>query len=85
MKGVEGLNDWNAYHYFEQSLGPFKNLSSLSADEAETVIQKIRLQGRNFASRRSADYMTIRRTLEQRAYEQFVAKGVSLYNHIPII
>lgn len=75
MKGVEGLNDWNAYHYFEQSLGPFRNLSSLSADEAEAVTQQIRLQGRNFASRRSADYMAIRRTLEHRAYEQFVAKG----------
>lgn len=69
------MHDWNAYHYFEQSLGPFINLSSLSADEAETVTQKIRLQGRNFASRRPADYMAIRRTLEQRAYEQFVAKG----------
>ncbi|MGE6575445.1 hypothetical protein ACQKFM_11020 [Paenibacillus xylanexedens] len=78
------MNDWNAYHYFEKNLGPFRNLSSLSADEAETVTQKIRLQGQNFASRRPADYMTIRRTLEQRAYEQFVAKGgkpVQSYPH----
>ncbi len=77
------MTDLNAYHYFEKSLGPFRNLSSLSNEEAETVTQQIRDQGRNFASQRSADYMTIRRALEHKAYEQFKGKGGTPTNPYP--
>jgi len=69
------MADLNAYHYFEKRFGPFRNLSSLSEKDAEVVAQQIRLVGRNYASQRSTNYMTIRRVLEQKAYEQFTAKG----------
>jgi hypothetical protein len=65
----------NAYHYFEREKGPFRNLSSLSVIEAEAVSQQIRQEGRTFASQRSAEYMTIRRELEQIVYARFGAKG----------
>ncbi|WP_433708432.1 hypothetical protein [Paenibacillus illinoisensis] len=74
-KGVICMTDLNAYHYFEKRIGPFRNLSSLSEQDAEIVAQQIRQEGRNFASQRSADYLMIRRMLEQKAYEQFTAKG----------
>lgn len=77
------MTDLNAYHYFEKSLGPFRNLSSLSEHKAQAVAQQIRQEGRNFASQRSADYMTIRRTLEHKAYEQFIAKGGKPVNTYP--
>lgn len=77
------MTDLKAYHYFEQNLGPFRNLSSLSHEEAETVTQQIRDQGRNFASQRSADYMTIRRALEHQAYEKFKGKGGTPTNPYP--
>lgn len=74
-EGVIYMTDLNAYHYFEKSIGPFRNLSSLSEQDAEVVAQQIRQEGRNFASQRSVDYMMIRRMLEQKAYEQFTVKG----------
>ncbi|QOS77752.1 hypothetical protein JNUCC31_23795 [Paenibacillus sp. JNUCC31] len=77
------MTDLNAYHYFEKSVGPFRNLSSLSEQEAEFVARRIRQEGRNFASQRSADYMMIRRALEQKAYDQFIAKGGKPTNRYP--
>ncbi|MGQ8871248.1 hypothetical protein [Paenibacillus sp. TSA_86.1] len=64
----------NGYHYFDKRLGPFRNLSSLSEREAEAALQQIREEGRAFASQRSSDYITIRRGLEQLAYEKFTVK-----------
>lgn len=63
------------FHYYDESTGPFRNLSDLSPESAETVLQVIREQSKGFASQRSADYLQIRRSLEQRAREQFIAKG----------
>ncbi|MGC5770906.1 hypothetical protein [Paenibacillus pabuli] len=79
------MTDLNAYHYFEKSVGPFRNLSSLSEQDAEVVSQRIRQEGRNFASQRSADYMMIRRALEQKAYEQFITKcGSNRYIEVQV-
>ncbi|NEU60475.1 hypothetical protein [Paenibacillus sp. ALJ109b] len=77
------MTDLNAYHYFEKRVGPFRNLSSLSEQDAEAVAQHIRQEGRNFASQRSADYMMIRRELERKAYEQFISKGGKPTNRYP--
>ncbi|SEB12214.1 MULTISPECIES: hypothetical protein [unclassified Paenibacillus] len=77
------MTDLNAYHYFEKRVGPFRNLSSLSEQDAEAVAQHIRQGGRNFASQRSADYMMIRRELERKAYEQFISKGGKPTNRYP--
>ena len=54
------------YHYYERRHGPFRNLSDLPPLEAETVLAAIRQAGQTFAAQRTADYLTIRRDLEDR-------------------
>ncbi|NHN32640.1 hypothetical protein [Paenibacillus agricola] len=55
--------------------GPFRNLSDLEPEEAEKVLNEIRFQKKGFASKRSKDYLTIRRSLELKARELFILKG----------
>jgi hypothetical protein len=63
------------YHYFDKSTGPFINLSELTLNEAEKVMNDIRKTKRGFASKRSTDYIKIRRELEEKAREIFILKG----------
>lgn len=63
------------HHYYERHCGPFRNLSDLPAEGAEAVLQRLRERGDVFASRRSGDYLTVRRRLEDRARDLFVRKG----------
>ncbi len=42
---------------------------------AQSVLDGIRQQSKGFASRRSLDYLDIRRSLEQKAPEALIAKG----------
>ncbi|MFD0695440.1 hypothetical protein ACFQZT_15160 [Paenibacillus sp. GCM10027628] len=63
------------YHYFDESTGPFQNLSDLEPEDAERTLQDIRVQKKGFASKRSTDYLTIRRSLEKTARELFMLKG----------
>ncbi|GFN30775.1 hypothetical protein [Paenibacillus xylaniclasticus] len=63
------------YHYYDASTGPFRNLSDLSPEEAERVLQDIRTNKKGLASQRSDDYLTIRRELEAKARELFIIKG----------
>jgi hypothetical protein len=63
------------YHYYDESTGPFRNLSDLAPEAAEAVLGDIRARNTGFASRRSPDYLEIRRSLEARARELFIAKG----------
>ncbi|SDW78269.1 hypothetical protein [Paenibacillus sp. CF384] len=72
------------FHYYDKRLGPFRNLSSLPMEQAEEVQRQLVREGKGFASRRSADYLTIRRELEAAAREIFIAKGgkpQQLYPH----
>jgi hypothetical protein len=62
-------------HYYEARRGPFLNLSDLPLEEAEVLLQRIRQEGVIFASKRAADYIKIRRGLEEQVRELFVAKG----------
>lgn len=71
------------YHYFDKDIGPFKNLSELSYSEAAQVVERIRQDGSMFASRRSNDYMQIRRELEAKARDQFIAIGGRPRNSFP--
>jgi hypothetical protein len=63
------------YHYFDESTGPFRNLSDLEPEEAERALDDIRIRKKGFASKRSKDYLTIRRSLELKARELFILKG----------
>jgi hypothetical protein len=62
-------------HYYDAGRGPFRSLSTLEPDDAEQVLERIRQAGSGFASKRAADYLAIRRELEQRIRVLFVAKG----------
>jgi hypothetical protein len=62
-------------HYFEAASGPFRSLSDLPIPEAEAVQEQIRKDSNRFASRRSADYLSIRRGLEDQIRQLFIAKG----------
>ncbi|MCM3785642.1 hypothetical protein M3231_21990 [Neobacillus mesonae] len=71
------------YHYYDEQTGPFCNLSELNPEEAEKVLHDIRTQQRGFASKRTKDYLQIRRGLEIRAREQFVQKGGKPIQYFP--
>jgi hypothetical protein len=62
-------------HYYERAHGPFRSLSDLPLAEAETALEQIRLRGEVFASRRPADYMPVRFSLEERIGALFAKKG----------
>lgn len=62
-------------HYYEVSIGPFVNLSDLGPSQAEIQLARIRQYGKTFASQRSADYLMIRRELEDRVRGLFIQKG----------
>ena len=58
-------------HYYEASRGPFLNLAALPLNEAEQLLDGIRTAGDVFASRRSDDYLEIRRGLENKVRTLF--------------
>ncbi len=71
------------YHYFDESTGPFQNLSDLKPEEAERILNDIRVQNKGFASKRSADYLIVRRSLEAKARELFILKGGKPIRYYP--
>lgn len=62
-------------HYYDDSTGPFRNLSDLDLQEAERVLSDIRFQRKGLASQRSLDYMATRFELEDLARAMFIGKG----------
>lgn len=62
-------------HYYENSAGPFSNLSMLSIEHAEQILEEIRRNGNRFAGQRSSDYMSRRFALEDKIRTLFRAKG----------
>ncbi|WP_307470654.1 hypothetical protein [Paenibacillus harenae] len=75
--------NYHLYHYFEMDLGPFRNLSKLKYEEAIEILNQIKREGNTFASKRTDEYMSIRRGLEQLARAQFIAKGGFPKNSYP--
>lgn len=69
------MQSYLLYHYYECSIGPFVNLSDLSLEDAEQIQNKIREQGKTFASKRNIEYLAIRKELEGRARKLFIDKG----------
>ncbi len=62
-------------HYFEQTRGPFKTLSDLSAVEAERVQRELWQDVRLFASKRDETYLETRRQLERLVRQRFIERG----------
>jgi hypothetical protein len=62
-------------HYYESAAGPFSNLSMLSLEQAEQILEEIRRNGNRFASQRASDYMRKRLALEDKIRTLFEARG----------
>ncbi|MCM3038722.1 hypothetical protein M3201_03270 [Paenibacillus motobuensis] len=74
---------YKLYHYYEKKIGPFKNLSKLSMDDATKISNQIKKKGAVFASQRNDDYLMIRRKLERKARDIFIKKGGKPINAFP--
>lgn len=64
------------YHYYDRTIGPFKNLSDLSDEEAKAVLMDMR-ESRPYSqpAQRDVQYMNRRRHCEQTAYDRFIELG----------
>lgn len=72
------------YHYFEKSVGPFKNLSDLPVDEAKDIIEKIkRDRPASLAALRDENYMKRRTEYEIHARKLFIEKGGKPVRKVP--
>ena len=63
------------FHYYDRGIGPFMNVSDLSDDEAQAVLERIRRENRGFAARRRPEYLARRRELEAIARDALLRKG----------
>lgn len=64
------------YHYYDKTVGPFKNLSDLSIEEAGKVLQEIAITKPNVqCAKRHADYMKLRLYYEEILRNEFAKKG----------
>ena len=64
------------YHYYDQEIGPFKNLSALSDDEAKQILLDMReTKPYSQPAQRDVLYMMRRRQYEKIAYDKFVEIG----------
>lgn len=64
------------YHYFDQSIGPFVNLSDLPIEEAKSVLDTIKTTKPNSQSALRHDkYVEYRRNCENMIRKTFIQKG----------
>ena len=72
------------YHYFDKTIGPFKNLSDLSLDDANTILKEIAITKPNVqCAKRNADYMQARVYYENILRNEFQKKGGLIYRQVP--
>jgi hypothetical protein len=81
MKKIAGVE--YLYHYYEKKIGPFKNLSDLSLDQAQDVLGKIKAENQVMAAHRFPGYLERRAELEQIARNLFIAKGGKPVREVP--
>lgn len=72
------------YHYYDKTIGPFKNLSDLDREEADRVLQQIAITKPNVqCTKRSADYMQARAYYENILRTEFQKKGGYIQRQVP--
>ena len=72
------------YHYYDKSIGPFKNLSDLTTEEANKVLKEIATTKSNVqCAKRSADYMQARVYYENILRSEFQKKGGLIRRRVP--
>lgn len=74
----------NLYHYYDKTIGPFKNLSDLPINEARRIMEHIsRDNPESFCAKRSPDYMMYRLYYEEILRREFLKKGGIIKRHAP--
>ena len=72
------------YHYYDKNIGPFKNISDLSLDEANRVLQEIAITKPNVqCAKRNSDYMKARVFYENILRNEFKKKCGLIYRQVP--
>ena len=72
------------YHYFDKTIGPFKNLSDLPIDEANRILKEIAGVKPNVqCANRNADYMQARLYYEGILRNEFQMKGGFICRQVP--
>jgi hypothetical protein len=72
------------YHYYDKSIGPFKNLSDCSQEEANKIIEKIKTEKPGaFCAKRSPEYMERRKYYENILRQEFLKKGGKIQREVP--
>lgn len=72
------------YHYYDKTIGPFKNLSELSIETANEVLNKIAITKPNVqCAKRQADYMQARLYYENILRNEFQKKGGVIHRSVP--
>ena len=74
----------NLYHYYDRSVGPFRNLSDLPMEEAKAVLSRIRQEKPGSQSAgRDLQYVEHRRNCEEILRQEFVKKGGRMERRVP--
>ena len=72
------------YHYYDRTIGPFRNLSDLPLEEAKAVLDRIRKEKPGSQSaRKDALYVEHRRVCEERLRKEFAKKGGRMERRVP--
>ena len=65
------------YHYYDKRSGPFKSLTALTLDEANSILEKIkRDRPSSFTAQRDSDYISKRMNCERIVRKEAENKGV---------
>ena len=74
----------NLYHYYDKTIGPFRNLSDISVDEANRVLKEIAEKKPNVqCAKRNPEYMQMRTYYEDILRREFQKKGGWIQRNIP--
>lgn len=74
----------NLYHYYDRTIGPFKNLSDIPVEEAEHVLNEIARTKPNVqCAKRQQDYMQARIYYENILRTEFEKKGGVIRRNAP--
>lgn len=72
------------YHYYDKTVGPFRNISDLSDEAANRLLQDIkRTKPTSFCAQRNDDYMALRRHYETILRGEFLKKGGTIRRNVP--
>lgn len=72
------------YHYYDRKIGPFRNLSDLSVDDAMKLLDMIRNEKPDTqCAKRQATYIQDRLHYEKILREEFIKKGGKVERKVP--